>query len=93
MYRTIELADGWNGRIISTQVLFSAFLPSQSFCELTENDTFLSFFFTDVLDGAMITLAMYTMNFAHPGLLLGRVKGLPKVQSKGSGESHLEVKF
>ena len=24
VYRTIELADGWNGRIIATQVYFSA---------------------------------------------------------------------
>jgi len=68
VYRTIELADGWNGRIISTQVLFN------------------------VLDGAMITLAMYTMNIAHPGLLLGRVKGLPKTRSSGNSDLN-EVKF
>jgi hypothetical protein len=54
IYRTIELSDGWDGRIISTQVLFN------------------------VLDGAMITLAMYTVNFAHPGLLLGSGSGLIK---------------
>ena len=49
---------------------------------------------SDVLDGAMITLAMYTMNFAHPGLLLGRVKGLPKIQSGGSSNSNIEeVKY
>jgi len=46
VYRTIELSDGWNGRIISTQVYFN------------------------VLDGAMVTLAIYTLNFAHPGFLL-----------------------
>jgi len=46
VYRTIELSDGWNGRIISTQVYFN------------------------VLDGAMVTLAIYTLNFAHPGVLL-----------------------
>jgi len=70
VYRTIELADGWDGRIISTQVLFN------------------------VLDGAMITLAMYTMNFAHPGLLLGRVKGLPKTRSRGSSDLNIEeVKY
>ncbi|KAF8799461.1 RTA1-like protein [Phlegmacium glaucopus] len=63
VYRTIELSNGWNGRIISTQVLFN------------------------VLDGAMITLAMYTMNFAHPGLLLGRVTGLPDIQARESSES------
>lgn len=54
IYRTIELSNGWNGRIISTQVLFN------------------------VLDGAMITLALYTVNFAHPGLLLGSGSGLIK---------------
>jgi hypothetical protein len=46
VYRTIELSDGWSGRIISTQVYFN------------------------VLDGAMVTLAIYTLNFAHPGFLL-----------------------
>ena len=57
-----------------------------------ENDCF--FFPSDVLDGAMITLAMYTMNFAHPGLLLGRVKGFPKTGSRGSNDSNIsEVKF
>jgi len=25
---------------------------------------------TDVLDGAMVTLAIYTLNLAHPGFLL-----------------------
>ncbi|KDR83263.1 hypothetical protein GALMADRAFT_239130 [Galerina marginata CBS 339.88] len=55
IYRTIELSNGWNGRIISTQVLFN------------------------VLDGAMVTLAIYTLNFAHPGLLLGTGSGLVKV--------------
>ncbi|KAJ4490779.1 RTA1-like protein, partial [Lentinula aciculospora] len=46
VYRTIELSDGWSGRIISTQLYFN------------------------VLDGAMIVAAMYTINIAHPGLLL-----------------------
>ncbi|KAJ7584641.1 RTA1-like protein [Mycena floridula] len=49
VYRTIELNDGFSGRIITTEVYFN------------------------VLDGAMITLAMYTMNFAHPGWLLNSV--------------------
>ncbi|KAI0746425.1 RTA1 like protein-domain-containing protein [Daedaleopsis nitida] len=48
IYRTIELHDGWTGRIISTQVYFN------------------------VLDGAMIVLAMFTLNFFHPGFLLGK---------------------
>ncbi|KAF8878929.1 RTA1-like protein [Infundibulicybe gibba] len=46
IYRTIELADGWTGRIITTQVYFN------------------------VLDGAMVILAIFTINFAHPGWLL-----------------------
>ncbi|EGO01240.1 hypothetical protein SERLA73DRAFT_179372 [Serpula lacrymans var. lacrymans S7.3] len=46
VYRTIELTDGWNGRIISTQVYFN------------------------VLDAGMVTLAIFTLNFFHPGYLL-----------------------
>ncbi|KAH6908124.1 RTA1 like protein-domain-containing protein [Coprinopsis sp. MPI-PUGE-AT-0042] len=46
VYRTIELSDGWTGRIIRTQVYFI------------------------VLDGVMVTLALYTFNFAHSGQLL-----------------------
>ncbi|KAA1471517.1 RTA1-domain-containing protein [Dentipellis sp. KUC8613] len=46
IYRAIELTDGWNGRIISTQVYFN------------------------VLDGGMVTLAFFTLNFFHPGFLL-----------------------
>jgi len=46
VYRTIELSDGWEGRIISTQLYFN------------------------VLDAAMIILAIFTLNFCHPGFLL-----------------------
>ncbi|KAI0801214.1 RTA1-domain-containing protein [Fomes fomentarius] len=46
IYRTIELADGFNGRIIQTEVYFN------------------------VLDGAMVVLAMYALNIFHPGRLL-----------------------
>ncbi|KAF6748222.1 RTA1-like protein [Ephemerocybe angulata] len=46
IYRTIELVDGWNGRIISTEVYFN------------------------VLDGAMVIIAIYTLNFVHPGIFL-----------------------
>ncbi|KAG5653459.1 hypothetical protein H0H81_000228 [Sphagnurus paluster] len=46
IYRTIELSDGWRGKIISKEVYFNVF------------------------DGAMIVLAMYTMNFVHPGVFL-----------------------
>ncbi|KAF7985360.1 hypothetical protein HWV62_6587 [Athelia sp. TMB] len=47
IYRTIELANGWTGHVIETQVYFN------------------------VCDGAMIVLAIYTLNFFHPGRLLG----------------------
>ncbi|KAH9945094.1 RTA1-domain-containing protein [Epithele typhae] len=46
VYRTIELADGWDGKVIQTEIYF------------------------DIFDGAMITLAMYTLSLAHPGRLL-----------------------
>ncbi|KAF9027742.1 RTA1 like protein [Hymenopellis radicata] len=50
IYRTIELSDGWNGKIISTQVYFNVF------------------------DGAMIVLAIYTLNLFYPGFLLAEPK-------------------
>ncbi|KAF7303563.1 hypothetical protein MIND_00585600 [Mycena indigotica] len=46
VYRTIELAGGWDGRIIHTQLYFN------------------------VLDGAMVVLAIFTWNFVHPGWFL-----------------------
>ncbi|KAL0961260.1 hypothetical protein HGRIS_006223 [Hohenbuehelia grisea] len=46
IYRTIELAGGWRGRVIMTEIYFN------------------------VLDGAMVIIAIYALNFAHPGLLL-----------------------
>ncbi|KAJ6579162.1 RTA1-like protein [Mycena vulgaris] len=47
IYRIVELADGWTGRIITTELYFN------------------------VLDGGMVVLAIWTINIAHPGLLLG----------------------
>ncbi|KAG2139842.1 RTA1 like protein-domain-containing protein [Suillus bovinus] len=46
VYRTIELANGWNGPVISTERYF------------------------DWLDGGMVTLAIYTLNFFHPGIFV-----------------------
>jgi hypothetical protein len=63
VYRTIELADGWSGRIITTQVYFSQSLHR------AHQRSVLNIF-PDVLDGAMIVLAMYTLNIFHPGVLL-----------------------
>ncbi|KAG7442719.1 RTA1-domain-containing protein [Guyanagaster necrorhizus] len=60
IYRTIELSDGWKGRIITTEVYFN------------------------VLDGAMVVLAIYTINFAHPGLLLRRDSGNASSKSSDS---------
>ena len=46
IYRTLELLNGFEGRIISTERFFN------------------------VLDGGMITLAIFTLNFVHPGVFL-----------------------
>lgn len=48
IYRTIELADGWKGRIITTEVYFN------------------------VLDGAMVVLAMIALDFVHLGYFIYR---------------------
>jgi len=62
VYRTIELSDGWSGRIIHTQRYFN------------------------VLDGAMILLAMYTLNIFHPGTLLRHIPDRPKKGLKTHSE-------
>ncbi|KAL1744578.1 RTA1 like protein-domain-containing protein [Schizophyllum fasciatum] len=46
IYRTIELLNGWQGRIITTEVYFV------------------------VMDALMVVLAMFSLNFVHPGFLL-----------------------
>ncbi|KAG1737971.1 RTA1 like protein-domain-containing protein [Suillus lakei] len=48
IYRTVELAGGWFGPVITTERYF------------------------DWLDGAMVTLAIYTLNFFHPGIWLNK---------------------
>jgi hypothetical protein len=61
IYRTIELQDGWTGRIIHTELYFN------------------------VLDGGTVVLAMFTMNFAHPGFLLREppvAHGIKMVESR-----------
>lgn len=62
VYRTIELSNGWSGKIIQTQVYFSKYYVYYS---PSSNNLIV-----DVLDGTMIVLAMYTMNIAHPGFML-----------------------
>uniref|UniRef100_A0A8H7XYP2 RTA1-domain-containing protein n=1 Tax=Psilocybe cubensis TaxID=181762 RepID=A0A8H7XYP2_PSICU len=58
IYRIIELTDGWNGRIIQTELYFN------------------------VLDGAMVVLAIYTLNIFHPGMMLSE----QFVSEKGGSE-------
>ncbi|KAJ7748291.1 RTA1 like protein-domain-containing protein [Mycena maculata] len=69
VYRVFELADGYNGRIIQTQVYFN------------------------VLDGAMITIAMFTLNFAHPGAFLFRATQPIKNVESDSREGDIVMKL
>ncbi len=66
IYRLIELSDGWNGVVISTQWLFS-----ESAWALTViNVLGLTRCAPDVFDAAMVFLAMFILSLLHPGLLL-----------------------
>ncbi|KZP33510.1 RTA1-domain-containing protein, partial [Athelia psychrophila] len=73
VYRLIELSDGWNGTVISTQNYFNVF------------------------DGTMVVLAMYTLNFCHPGRLLNAPVVLAppekwrEAMSQYSGSSALSI--
>ncbi|KAF7370055.1 RTA1-like protein [Mycena sanguinolenta] len=68
IYRIIELATGWNGRVIETEVYFN------------------------VLDGGMVTLAIFTINFAHPGRLLGSGNDVyTKAETPSEGSSIHEM--
>ncbi|KAJ7685941.1 RTA1-like protein [Mycena rosella] len=60
IYRIIELATGWNGRIIHTEVYFN------------------------VLDGGMVILAIFTINFFHPGRLLRSAYGTKIASAQSS---------
>ncbi|KAJ7677166.1 RTA1-like protein [Mycena rosella] len=61
IYRTLELLDGFEGRIISTERYFN------------------------ILDGGMITLAIFTLNVAHPGVFLAP-------QDKSESDVELKLK-
>lgn len=63
--RLQELANGWGGRIITTQVYFSKPLFWKAY-----HGWLINVVTIDVLDGGMIVLAMYTLNIFHPGYLL-----------------------
>lgn len=65
VYRTVELAGGWYGKIISTQRYFGEW-PSNG----TVNFRFNVVFMKVVLDGGMIALAMLALNIFNPGALL-----------------------
>lgn len=66
VYRVIEFANGSNGPIIHTQVLFSECHRKADL----EGDSPTELCAVDVFDGAMITLGMFALNFMHPGMLL-----------------------
>lgn len=65
IYRIVEFADGWDGRIINTEVYFNT------------------------LDGMMVILAMYTLNFVHPGFMLPSKNQLKKSEDT---ERHMEMR-
>ncbi|CAK5276128.1 unnamed protein product, partial [Mycena citricolor] len=57
IYRTVELAGGWHGHVLRTQIYFN------------------------VLDGAMVFLAIYTLNAFHPGVLLAEPALAPEMRA------------
>jgi len=67
-YRTIELSEGRNGRIISNELYLST---SHLFLVCFHRSQLLTDNPVDILDGAMGTIAMYTINIGYSGLLLG----------------------
>ena len=67
IYRTVELAGGWDGKIMRTQIYFSK--SSHLFAVVSDIDMYI-----DVGDGAMIALAIYCTIFVHPGAVLGSSK-------------------
>lgn len=66
LYRVIEFANGSNGPVIHTQVLFSKCHREATL----EGDSPPELCAADVFDGAMITFGMFALNFMHPGMLL-----------------------
>lgn len=45
----------------------------------------------DVFDGAMVILAIYTLNFAHPGCMIGRGMGKDRAIEEQKRESAIEL--
>jgi hypothetical protein len=65
VYRTIELANGWSGPIISTERYFGTFCTV-----LAREYADSALLLIDWLDGGMVTIAICTLNFIHPGVYL-----------------------
>ncbi|KAF8800777.1 hypothetical protein BYT27DRAFT_7235977 [Phlegmacium glaucopus] len=82
----LEFTKGTGGMNHKTRLMVVALIFSTLCLLIRTQVLFSTRILSDVLDGAMITLAMYTMNFAHPGLLLGRVKVLKSDPSEPEPE-------
>jgi hypothetical protein len=68
IYRVLEFIEGWEGKIMNTEWPFSTwsfvdFSSLELYNIITDN-------LEDVFDGTMIVLAIYTLNFFHPGIFL-----------------------
>lgn len=68
VYRTVELADGWDGPVITTERYF------------------------DWLDGGMVTLAIYTLNFFYPGILVTKDNPLTHASQQSIDEESSSTK-
>jgi hypothetical protein len=89
IYRVIEFADGWNGKVNSTQWLFSkswsSFAAPSPALGVVQKYKLMTH--AAVFDGIMITLAMYTLNIFHPGIFLAdSVTSAPTSFSSYEGE-------
>ena len=63
----VEFVSGWNGKVISTQWVFSAW---SLFTFLFTNLIVIIGDYADVFDAVMIVLAMFILNLVHPGTYL-----------------------
>lgn len=75
IYRIVELAGGWDGKIIATQWLFSSSMPNN----LLLPQVLIIVLLADTFDGSMIILATFTLNFLHPGRLLAEYNRIQRV--------------
>ena len=76
IYRTVELADGWTGKVIQTQSLFS-----KSMDEPSTGGLLTPAAATVVFDGVMVFSTMLILNICHPGLIL-RTPPEPQMQEE-----------